>query len=72
MLDTDSYDTDREVANRVIGYTEIGPSNSAESGPLGNNQVINPVKGSPAGGGYSTVEDMLRFDIALRQHKLLS
>ena len=34
MLDTDSYETDREVANRAIGYTEIGPSNSAESGPL--------------------------------------
>lgn len=71
MMDTDSYETDREVANRAVGYTEIGPSNRAESGPLRNNLVINPVKGSPAGGGYSTVEDMLRFDAALRQHKLL-
>ena len=72
MMDTDSYETDREVVNRAIGYTEIGPSNRAEPGPLRNNLIINPVKGSPAGGGYSTVEDMLRFDIALRQHKLLS
>lgn len=37
-----------------------------------NNLVINAVKGSPAGGGYSTVEDLLKFDIALRGHKLLS
>ena len=31
-----------------------------------------PVKGCPAAGGYSTVSDLLNFDIALRQHKLLS
>lgn len=72
MIDTDSYETDREVVNRAIGYTEIGPSNRAEPGPLRNNLIINPVKGSPAGGGYSTVEDMLRFGIALRSHKLLN
>lgn len=72
MTDTDSYETDRDIANRAIGYTEIGPSNRAEPGPLRNSLVINPVKGSPAGGGYSTVEDMLRFDVALRQHKLLN
>lgn len=72
MTDTDSYEADRDVANRAIGYTEIGPSNRAEPGPMRNNLVINPVKGSPAGGGYSTVEDMLKFGMALRQHRLLS
>jgi len=30
------------------------------------------VRGGPAGGGFSTVEDLLRFDQALRGHKLLS
>lgn len=29
-----------------------------------------PVKGGPFGGGYSTVEDLLRFDRALRSHIL--
>jgi len=31
-----------------------------------------PVGVRPAAGGYSTVSDLLNFDIALRQHKLLS
>ncbi len=30
------------------------------------------VPGSAAGGGKSTVEDLLKFDVALRRHKLLS
>jgi CubicO group peptidase (beta-lactamase class C family) len=30
------------------------------------------VRGGPAGGGFSTVEDLLLFDRALRGHKLLS
>jgi hypothetical protein len=29
-------------------------------------------KGGPAGGGYSTVEDLLRFDQAMRSNKLVS
>lgn len=72
MNNTDFYETDRDVPNRAVGYTEIGPDNRAQPGPLRNNLVINPVKGGPAGGGYSTTEDLLKFDIALRGHKLLS
>ena len=37
-----------------------------------NQMFMLPVKGCPAAGGYSTVSDLLNFDIALRQHKLLS
>ena len=40
--------------------------------PLRENTPIRPAKGSPAGGGYSTVEDMLKFSLALYGHKLLS
>ena len=34
-------------------------------------EYTNLVKGSPAGGGYSTVEDLLNFSKALLSHKLL-
>jgi hypothetical protein len=30
------------------------------------------IRGGPAGGGFSTVDDLLNFDIALRNYKLLS
>ncbi|HEV7838988.1 MAG TPA: serine hydrolase domain-containing protein, partial [Gemmatimonadaceae bacterium] len=72
MTQTDSYETDRDVPNRAIGYTEIGPDNRAEPGPLRNNLVINAVRGSSAGGGYSTLDDMLKFDLALHRNTLLT
>ncbi len=31
-----------------------------------------PPRGTPTGGGYFTVEDLLKFDHALRNHKLLT
>jgi hypothetical protein len=31
-----------------------------------------PPRGTPAGGGYATAEDLLKFDNALRNHKLLN
>jgi D-alanyl-D-alanine carboxypeptidase len=35
-------------------------------------QHLIPIKGTPAGGGYSTVEDLLNFCSALLGHRLLS
>ncbi len=37
-----------------------------------NNTFQIGIKGSPAGGGYSTVHDLLRFDIALQNNIFLS
>jgi CubicO group peptidase (beta-lactamase class C family) len=37
-----------------------------------NNTVLNVATGNSAGGGLSTVEDLLSFTVALRKHKLLS
>jgi hypothetical protein len=37
-----------------------------------NHQFTRVLRGSPSGGVYSTVEDFLKFDIALRTNKLLS
>ena len=37
-----------------------------------NHQFTRIMRGSPSGGVYSTVEDFLKFDIAVRSNKLLS
>jgi len=68
MRSTDSYELDRVNKNLAVGY-------SREQTPAGpewrNNLFEHVIRGGPAGGGYSTVEDLLRFDQALRAGKLL-
>ncbi len=39
-------------------------------GPLVDNRSTRPARGSAAGGGYSTLDDLLRFDRALLAHRL--
>ncbi len=68
MQHTDAYELDSVVPNLAVGYTLRG----SENGELRNNLFLHVVKGGPAGGGYSTVEDLLRFSNALLGHKLLS
>ncbi|UCC13026.1 MAG: serine hydrolase [candidate division WOR-3 bacterium] len=68
MINTDAYETDCVVPNYAVGYTTFG----AEPGTVKNNLFMHVVKGGPAGGGYSTVEDLLSFSNALLGHKLLS
>jgi len=65
MANTDCYEMDKPVPNLAIGY-------SKENGIWSNNLYKHVVKGGPAGGGFSTVEDLLRFDRALRDHTLLN
>jgi CubicO group peptidase (beta-lactamase class C family) len=55
-----------KVQNLAIGYMQPGPQ-----APLMPNQETLPWRGMSAGGGESTVGDLLRFDQALRRHKLL-
>ena len=65
MTSTGSEPEDQAVADRSIGYTKF----------LGNGVQRNvdtlPYRGTSAGGGYSTVEDLFRFATALQTHKLL-
>jgi CubicO group peptidase (beta-lactamase class C family) len=69
MTATDSYEMDHPVPNLAIGYS---PAQNDDGARWTNNIFMHVVKGGPAGGGFSTVEDLLRFDQALRNHKLLS
>lgn len=66
MTSTGSEPEDSMVADRAIGYTR----NGAGDGPQSNASTL-PWRGTSAGGGYSTVNDLLRFADALRAHKLL-
>jgi CubicO group peptidase (beta-lactamase class C family) len=65
MNSTGSEPEDKAVSDRSVGYTKMG---SAAWAP--NTDTL-PYRGSSAGGGYSTVEDLLRFADSLQGHKLL-
>jgi CubicO group peptidase (beta-lactamase class C family) len=66
MTSTGSEPEDTTVANRSTGYTSMG----APGGSRPNTDTL-PYRGTSAGGGYSTVEDLLNFANALEQNKLL-
>jgi CubicO group peptidase (beta-lactamase class C family) len=66
MTATASDPEDQTVSERSIGYAGMGGS-----GWRPNTDTL-PYRGTSAGGGYSTVEDLLRFATALQTHKLLN
>jgi CubicO group peptidase (beta-lactamase class C family) len=72
MKNSDHYEMDIPTPNLATGYTKMDENNQPLKGPRRSNTLYIGVKGSPAGGGYSTVDDMLKFCIALRSHKLLN
>lgn len=67
MRNSDSYEMDQPVPNLAIGYE---PDRYNETG-WNNNLYRHVLKGGPAGGGFSTVEDLHRFALALTNFKLL-
>lgn len=70
MNSTDFYELDKITPNLANGYTK---NNRYLTGVTDwtKNTFLLPPKGSPAGGAYSTIEDLLRFDRSLRANKLL-
>ena len=66
MNSTDSLPEDQAVPDRSVGYTKS--SDEREWRP--NTDTL-PYRGTSAGGGYSTVEDLLAFANGLLNHKLL-
>jgi CubicO group peptidase (beta-lactamase class C family) len=71
MFSSDHYELDIPVENLATGYTNNNPDGSKGEGFLRNNNYFS-VKGSPAGGGYSTVDDLWKFDQALKTGALFS
>lgn len=68
MTNTDCYELDQVNTNLAIGYEKdfSGPAMR-----FNNNIFAHVMRGGPQGGGYSTVEDLLKFDVALRSNKLV-
>ncbi len=67
MTATGSLPETEAVPDRSIGYTRPTP----EGEWIPNTDTL-PYRGTAAGGGYSTVEDLTRFAEALLNHRLLS
>lgn len=67
MVDTDAYEMDEPVPNLAIGYVRDRERPSRWR----SNLFMHVIKGGPAGGGFSTVGDLVRFAEALRNGKLV-
>jgi CubicO group peptidase (beta-lactamase class C family) len=68
MRDTGEYEVDKVVPNLALGYTKVETTAGAV---WQSNLFEHVVKGGPAGGGYSTVGDLLRFAAAIQSGKLV-
>jgi CubicO group peptidase (beta-lactamase class C family) len=72
MINTDSYNVDDDVPNLALGYTRANPGSPPDpAAPRRTNLFMHLSRGVSAGGGYSTVEDLLRFSAAVQGNKLL-
>jgi D-alanyl-D-alanine carboxypeptidase len=69
MNNTDWYEADLMTPNLASGYTREGLADRAAN-VRKNNIYTRPAKGSSAGGGYSTADDLLKFVVALREGRL--
>ncbi|HUU78805.1 MAG TPA: serine hydrolase domain-containing protein [candidate division Zixibacteria bacterium] len=81
MMNTGNFEIDYIIPNLAIGYTHTAIDenynieNDDENFDIEkkfSNIFIVPVKGFSAGGGYSTVEDLANFALALETERLIS
>ncbi|MFW9842594.1 MAG: serine hydrolase, partial [Candidatus Thorarchaeota archaeon] len=71
MNDSDHYERDLPIPNRATGYTRYQPDGEIHPTDRRANFYLVGTRGSPAGGGYSTVRDLMRFDQAVENNVLL-
>ena len=72
MKDSGSFHRDGPAENLAVGYTNMNPNDPDNTEFRWSNTYMMPPRGTPTGGGYSTAEDLLKFDRAFRGHRLLS
>ena len=72
LLNTEFYESGQAVPNLAVGYTNSGENGVPFLGERKPNWAMLGRRGGSAGGGYSTADDLLKFDIALRTNKLLN
>ncbi|HET8946707.1 MAG TPA: serine hydrolase domain-containing protein [Candidatus Polarisedimenticolia bacterium] len=68
MKNTDCYELDKVNANLAVGYERLVTPAGVD---YRNNIFDHVLRGGPAGGGYSTVEDLDRFAQAMRGTAIL-
>jgi CubicO group peptidase (beta-lactamase class C family) len=71
MTNSGYYEMTEAVPNLAMGYTKMKESDDMSDGPRRENTGSRPNRGGPAGGGYSTVDDLMKFQVALFSHRLL-
>ena len=69
MRRTEAYELDRANWNLAVGYDKEFTDTEIR---FRNNLFEHVIRGGPAGGGYSTVTDLVRFATALHAARILS
>jgi len=70
MENTTHLEADVPAENVASGYTNNWDENGHPGEPRRNNIYTRPAHGSSAGGGYSTVDDLLKLVVTLKANKL--
>ena len=70
MTDTGFYEPGKDIPNLAIGYSRMSRDGKRLDEERDNTST-REVKGGPAGGGYSTAPDLVKFQQALFSYKLL-
>jgi D-alanyl-D-alanine carboxypeptidase len=70
MTNTGFYEPGKDTPNLAIGYSKMS-RDGQKLEEARDNTDMREVKGGPAGGGYSTAPDLVKFQQALFSYKLL-
>ena len=70
MVNTDAYQLDEVNKNLAVGYQREFADDGTKR--YKNNIFMHVIRGGPAGGGYSTAEDLVRFAESLKSGKVVS